>query len=250
VATLREDERGQGGDDMTVPDYSSGPPALPSSTPRSNVGRAPKAMVWIGGVMTVVGIGAFILGFVVMGAKMFETFDEGLDPASALDLTVDVPGEGRVFLEPDRYQVVALGPRLTGVSGMHSDAGGQTVHRLPFPDPAATVTGPDGQEVAFSSPGIERLVHAPGLDSVGLWEFTVPEAGEYTLEVGGESGAVTAVGIGEAEGLWDEAKGWVAAAIISSVGGLLAALGTMLLVVGIVWWVVARSTRAAPAAPA
>jgi hypothetical protein len=42
----------------------------------------------------------------------------------------------------------------------------------------------------------------------------------------------------------------VAAAIISSVGGLLAALGTMLLVVGIVWWVVARSTRAAPAAPA
>jgi hypothetical protein len=177
-----------------------------------------------------------------MGAKMFDAFDEGLDPASKLDLTVDVPGEGSVVLEPDRYQLVALGPTLTGVTGRSSDAGGMTVHRLPFPDPAATVTGPDGEEVVLEPPSIDRLSHTPGLDSVGLWEFTVREAGEYTLVVGGESGAVTEVGIGEADSLWDSAKGWVAAAVIITIGGVLASFGVMLLVGGFIWWAVARST--------
>jgi hypothetical protein len=70
----------------------------------------------------------------------------------------------------------------------------------------------------------------------------VPKTGEYTLEVGGESGAVTQVGIGEAVGLWEEAKGWVAGGLITALGGVFASIGTMILVVGIVWWVITRST--------
>jgi hypothetical protein len=155
---------------------------------------------------------------VVLGAKLFDTVDEGLDPESKLDLTVEVPGDGSVDLEPDRYQVVALGPTLTQTSGSHSDAGGLDVERLPFAEPDITVTG--------------------RLDSVGLSEFTVSEAGEYTLEVDGEGDQVTKVGIGEAKGLWEEASGWVASAVVITGGALLASLGIMLLT----GWIIRKVT--------
>lgn len=179
-------------------------------------------------------------GFVLMGAKMFDTFQEGMDPESHLDLTVELPGEGRVQLEPGRYEVVALGPTLTAVSGMHSDAGGQDVDRLPFRDPDVTVTGPDGEPVTLEPVGVEHLSHTPGLDVVSFREFTVTTEGDYTLVVTGEPGPVTKVGVGEAVDLWDEAKGWVLSAVVSSVGGLLMTFGILALLGGVVWWVVGR----------
>jgi hypothetical protein len=204
-------------------------------------------VIWIGAVMTALGSIAFIVGFVVMGAELFETVDEGLDPASDLALVVDVPGEGTVDLEPDRYEVVALGPSLTSVSGRTSDAGGMDVDRLPFAEPRVTVTGPDGEEVGLEAPSIDRLTHAPGLDVVGLREFTARQSGTYTIEVGGESGPVTQVGVGEAESLWEGARGFVASAVIITIGALLGTLGFLVLVGGIVWWAVARGSGRGPA---
>jgi hypothetical protein len=208
------------------------------TTPRR---RGPKILIVIGGVMTAIGIIAFIVGFAIMGAELFETVDEGLDPTKELDLTVDVPGEGTVQLEPDRYQLVALGPTLTSVSGSTSDAGGQDVHRLPFADPPITVTAPDGTEVVLEPPALERLSRAPGLDSVGLSEFTASQSGTYTIEVGGETGPVTQVGVGEAESIWEEAAGFVVSAVVITAGALLATLGFLLLVGGIIWMVVSRN---------
>ena len=109
---------------MTVPNFASGPPpgALPtpgptpaSPTPSTagSTGRGPKITIWIGAVLTALGTIAFVAGFVVMGAELFDTVEEGMDPVSELDLTVPVPGEGTVDLEADRYQLVALGPTLT-----------------------------------------------------------------------------------------------------------------------------------------
>jgi hypothetical protein len=202
-------------------------------------------LIWVGALMTALGTVLFVIGFVVVGAKAFDTFDEGLDPESKLDLTVEVPGEGSVRLEPDRYQLVALGPTLTRTSGRQSDAGGLRVDRLPFAEPTMTVTDPDGKEVALEPPSIDRLANAPGLDSVGLSEFTVTTAGEYTLEVEGEPDAVTKVGVGEAKGLWEEASGWVAGAIVIAVGALLVTVGIMVLVAGFIWWVFSRTAARA-----
>jgi hypothetical protein len=243
---------------MTVPNFESGPPTgtfpagspvvpPPGAPPRR---RGPKVAIWIGAILTALGTIAFVAGFVVMGAELFETVDEGVDPVGSLDLTVPVPGEGRVILQPDRYQLVALGPTLTGVYGSISDAGGQDVHRLPFADPRVTVTGPDGEEVPLEPPTIERVSSTPGLDSVGLSEFTVRESGEYTVVVGGESGPVTQVGVGEAESIWEEAAGFLVSAAIVTVGALLGSLGFVVLVGGIIWWAATRSAgRATPAAP-
>lgn len=244
---------------MTLPNLESGPPTggYPPSPPPPGMGapgtgapprrRGPKVVIWIGAILTTLGTIAFVAGFVVMGAELFETVEEGVDPVSELDLTVAVPGEGTVILDPDRYQLVALGPTLTSVSGRFSDAGGRDVDRLPFPDPPITVTGPDGVDVVLEPPTIDRLSSTPGLDSVALSEFTVRESGEYTIVVAGESGPVTQVGVGEAESLWDEAAGFVLSAVIVTVGVLVGTVGFLVLIGGIVWWAVARNAgRAAP----
>lgn len=242
-----------GGGDVTQPYGAVRPPPPPPSVPPNPLSpgtapievrtrRGPKVLIIIGGALTAIGAIAFVVGFVVIGATLFETVDEGLDPTSKLDLTVDLPGEGTVRLEPDRYQVVAVGPTLTTVSGRMSDAGGQDVDRLPFADPDVTVTGPDGQELALEPPDIERLSHAPGLDTVGLSEFTVTTAGDYTITVTGEPGPVTQVGIGEAKSLWEEAQGWVAGMLITFAGAGLGSIGFMLLLAGIIWWLIARSS--------
>jgi hypothetical protein len=226
---------------VTPPPPSPGPTAPAPVTSTAPVRRrGPKVLTVIGLVATVVGWGGFIAGFVFLGANFLDAFEEGLDPASKLDLRVDVPGEGSVDLEPGRYQVVALGPRLTSISGRSSDAGGYDVNRLPFAEPPFDVRDSEGNGVDLRPPGIDRVTHGPGLDAVGLYEFTVPTAGRYTLDVSGERGAVVALGIGEAKGLWEEAKGWVAASIVIMIGAFLGTIGIFVLIGGIVWGLLVR----------
>src|SRR5687768_15852834 len=79
--------------------------------------RGRRRVMTLGIVMSVLGWGAFVVGFVLLGLNMFETVQDGLDPQSELAVSVGVPGESAMTLEPGRYQVVALGVALTTGSG-------------------------------------------------------------------------------------------------------------------------------------
>ena len=106
----------------------------------------------LGIVMSVLGWGAFIVGFVLLGMNMFETVQGGLDPEGELAVSVGVPGEGSVTLDPGRYQLVVLGDALTTVSGMSSDAGGLDVNRMPFAEPPVSVLAPNANRSLSSRP--------------------------------------------------------------------------------------------------
>lgn len=222
-----------------TPQWSPPPPAAPIRR------RGPRRMAVLGIILSVVGWGAFVVGFVLMALNMFETVKEGLDPERKLELSVAVPGEGSVDLEPGRYQVVALGDTLTSVSGRSSDAGGLNVHRLPFAEPPVTVTAPDGSAVTLEAPTADRLSHAPGLDAVGIREFDVTTAGSYTLSVAGEAGAVSKVGIGEAESMWEAASSWITSSAVIAIGGILGGIGMTVLIMGVVWSAMSRATAGA-----
>jgi hypothetical protein len=197
-------------------------------------------VIVVGVLMTVLGWGAFVGGFVFTGFKVFDEVEAGIDPAGELDVVVDVPGEGTVELEAgERYQVVALGTGLTSVSGNSSDAGGLDVSRTAFAEPAVTVTGPDGEEVRLEQPGHDDLVSGP-TDAVGIKELTAPLDGTYTLTVSGDGGAVSQVGIGEAEGLFEDVADYVVASIVIAVGGVVGSIGIVVLVGGFVWYALAR----------
>lgn len=201
-----------------------------SSAPTRRRGRG---LVRLGIGLLVVGVAAFVGGFVLMGVNAFDAVQDGIDPQGDLNVSVGVPGAGTVELDADRYQVVALGDTLVSVSGMSSDAGGYTVTRLPFAEPAVTVTGPDGAVMALESPSIDRLSSTPGLDAVGISEFTAPVDGTYTVTVAGDRGAVSSIGIDEADSLWDAARPWITSSGVIALGGILMTIGVLVLVGGI-----------------
>lgn len=196
--------------------------------------RKGRGLVRLGIVALVLGVVAFIGGFVLMGVNAFESVKDGIDPAADLDLSVQVPGEGAVELGAGRYQVVALGDTLISVSGRSSDAGGHTLTRLPFAEPAVTVTGADGTVAPLEAPSHERLSSTPGLDAVGISEFTAPSDGMYTVVVSGEPAAVSMIGIDEADSLWDSARPWITSSAVIAIGGVLMTVGALALVGGIV----------------
>jgi hypothetical protein len=204
--------------------------------------RGPRRTMTLGIVMSVLGWSAFIVGFVLLGMNMFETVQDGLDPESELAVSVGVPGEGAMTLEPGRYQVVALGIALTTVSGMSSDAGGLDVNRMPFAEPQVSVVAPNGEPIALEPPTVERVTHTPGLDAVGIREFTVTTAGTYVLRVDGQPGAVTKVGVGDAESIWDSAKPFLTSSAIIAGGGIVGGLGVTVLIIGIVWRAIGGAT--------
>lgn len=204
--------------------------------------RGPRRLMTVGIVMSVLGWGAFIVGFVLLGMNMFETVESGLDPEGELAVSVGVPGEGSVTLDPGRYQVVALGNALTTVSGMSSDAGGLDVNRTPFVEPAVSVLAPNGEPIALEQPTVERVTHTPGLDAVGIREFEATTSGTYVVRVAGQPGAVTKVGIGDADSIWESAKPFLTASAIIAGGGVAGGLGVTVLIIGIVWRAIGRAT--------
>jgi hypothetical protein len=205
-----------------------------AATTASPTRRRGRGLVRLGIAVLVVGVVAFIGGFVLMGVNAFESVRDGIDPQRDLDLSVGVPGNGTVELDADRYQVVALGDTLVAVSGMSSDAGGYTVSRIPFTEPVVTITGPDGAVVDLEPPGHDRLSSTPGLDAVGIFEFTVPTDGMYAVTVAGEAPAVSSIGIDEADSLWESAKPWITSSAVIAIGGVLMTIGVLVLVGGIV----------------
>lgn len=205
--------------------------AGPGAVPARRNGRV---LVRLGIGMLVAGLIAFVGGFVLMGMNMFDTVRDGIDPAADLDLSVTVPGAGTVELDAGRYQVVALGDTLIAVSGRSSDAGGYTLTPLPFARPTVTLTGPDGAVLTLEAPSHDRLSSTPGLDAVGISEFTAPTDGTYAVTVSGEPTAVTTIGIDEAGSLWDSAKPWITSSAVTAIGGVLMTIGAMVLVGGIV----------------
>lgn len=206
---------------------------LAAGTAATPARRRGRVLVRVGIGLLVVGIGAFVGGFVLMGVNVFDTVKDGIDPTEDLNVSVGVPGQGTTELDAGRYQVVALGDTLVSVSGRSSDAGGYTVSPLPFTRPAVTVTGPDGAVLALEQPSHDRLSSAPGLDAVGISEFTAPTDGTYSIAVGGESTAVTMIGIDEADSLWDSAKPWITSSAVTTIGGVLMTVGVLVLVGGI-----------------
>ena len=213
---------------------------LVDTLPRAR--RGPRRMMTLGIVMSVLGWGAFIVGFVLLGMNMFETVQGGLDPEGELAVSVGVPGEATMTLDPGRYQVVALGDALTTVSGISSDAGGLDVNRMPFAEPPVSVLAPNGEPIALEPPTVERVTHTPGLDAVGIREFTVTTAGTYVLRVDGQPGAVTKVGVGDAESIWASAKPFLTSSAIIAGGGIVGGLGVTVLIVGIVWRAIGGAT--------
>jgi len=195
--------------------------------------RKSRVLIRVGIAMLIAGVLAFVGGFVLMGVNAFDTVRDGIDPERELDLSLGVPGEGTVDLDAGRYQIVALGDTLVSVSGRSSDAGGYTVTRLPFAEPPVTVTGPDGSVIALEAPGHDRLSSAPGLDAVGMSEFTAPADGSYRVTVGGESAAVTKIGVDEADSLWESAEPWIRSSVVTAIGGMLMTVGALVLVGGI-----------------
>jgi hypothetical protein len=204
--------------------------------------RGPRRLMTLGIVMSVLGWGAFIVGFVLLGMNMFETVEGGLDPEGELAVSVGVPGEGTVTLDAGRYQIVALGDALTTVSGMSSDAGGLDVNRTPFAEPAVSILAPNGEPVGLEPPTVERVTHTPGLDAVGIREFQVITAGTYVLRVDGQPGAVTKVGIDDAESVWESAKPFLTSSAIIAGGGIVGGLGVTVLIIGIVWRAIGGAT--------
>jgi hypothetical protein len=205
-------------------------------------------VIVLGGVLSAVGWAAFVGGFIVMGTNLFEMAGDGLDLRGSLEGDTTVPGSAEIELDEGRYHVLALGPQLThrvqgGPSGA-GDAIGHHVERLPFTEPAVTVTGPDGGSLDLATPGVETLYDTPGIDGVAVAELVVPADGTYVLTgdlgEGAAAGEVTHVGIGEATDLADEIKESLAVGVVITLGGLAGGFGMVLLVGGVIWYAVSR----------
>lgn len=197
-------------------------------------------LIVLGGLLSVVGWAAFIGGFVVMGANLFETASDALDLRGSLEGDVAVPGSTEMALDEGRYHVLALGPSLVvGDASSATDPIGD-VERLPFTEPTVTVTGPDGEDMQLTSPGIETLYDTPAIDAVAIAELVVPADGTYVVAADGGAGDVTYVGIGEATDLADEVKESLAVGVVITLGGLAGGFGILLLVGGAIWYAVKR----------
>lgn len=210
--------------------------------------KGPRYLIIAGVAALVLGVVAFIGGFVMLGSNFLGMFEQATDPEGALRASTAVPGSTTVNLEPGRYQVVALGPNLVTKSGSASSPGGYRLDRGPFADPDVTVTSPAGSAVVLEPPQIERLASLPSLDQVGFAEFTAAEAGSYTVDVAGAPGQVLKVGVAEAKSIGEEASPWLASSGVIMLGGAGLALGVILTVAGIIWRVVGRASGP-PATP-
>jgi len=202
-----------------------------STSPR---GTGPLVLVGGGIVLIGVGIWMFVTGLLGTVDTFRDSFETATDVTAGLSAVAAVPGEVSERLEPDRYQVVAIGRGLTSTRINAAGVNEREVYALSFARPEVTVTGPDGT-VALGPPTIDQLVDGPAGDLVAIGEFTVPTGATYTLTATGSDTPVTRVGIDvrpDVGALIRESAVDIGKLVFS---GFVGFAGVCLLIGGIVW---------------
>lgn len=160
-----------------------------------------------------------------------------------LDVELGVPGTDQVDLEAGTYDVVAIGDGLIR-SFDRDHASGSLVTTTNFREPTVTITSADGTPVTLRPPRVNARVAINNSDLVSTNSFEVTNAGTYAVEVTGEPGAVTSVGVGQNSELDDAALAVaVSGGVMFGIGLLVTVIGIFLLIGGAVWRVVARSDQ-------
>jgi hypothetical protein len=188
---------------------------------------------------------AFVTGVIDTVGTVGDAIDTASDPTRDVRALTALPGDATTELAAGRYQVVALGPQLTST---RSNPGGvieRDVVVNPFGAPTFTIDGPDGA-VRVTSPSVQQLVDGPGGDLVAIGEFTAVRTGAYTLHVGGESTAVTAVGINKRPDLGGAIRSSVTNTGKIMLGVLLGVVSVGMLIGGLIWLSIRRRGAAAP----
>ena len=201
----------------------------------------------LGVLLMVAGTVGFFVGTYVFGTRLVDSAADAIDLRANLVTEMNVPGSEDVALDQETYRVVAFGPKLTHnvPSGpvRSGDAPGTTLEALPFPQPRVSVTGPDGQPVPLEEAFTDSVSNTDAYDAVVIGEFTVSEAGTYTISTERPSRQVTTVGVGTGIDLEETVDsviggGLVIAATIGAGG-----LGFLVLLGGIIWFAVRGSSH-------
>ena len=200
--------------------------ATPPGTKKKGC-AGPGIMIAIGALLAVaggvVGIGLVIYG----GANAVTDFNN-------VDTSVDVGTTATANLDEGSYYVYLQGDDL------FLDAEGFT--RSPaVVDPTVTVTDPSGTTVSLGDIGIDVTTSGlGGTDRIAFASFDADSSGEYTIEVSENDPPVASVGIGPAIDLWGSLG---SLAVGLAIGAGAAAVGGLLVVIGIVWAIVRYSRR-------
>lgn len=197
----------------------------------------------LGAVAVALAAILFTLGVVLIGTGASNATEDPAEFRTNLDAEIPVPGTAEVYLQAKAYDVVAIGNDLVD-AGVPSPRGGTgPATRATFPRPTITVTGPEGAVVPVE-PQRHVLTYAgDGYDMVSLNAFDIGTAGTYRVEVTGE-GSLTAVGVGQANTRNESAVATVlGGGVLTVIAFLFLIPGAALLVIGLVWRSVDRSTH-------
>jgi hypothetical protein len=188
-----------------------------------------KGLIWTGAVLLVVGIVlivAGIVGVVASAASLISGFGSPVTTPTSVTRTLD---SGTTYAVYER-------------SSLASGAGTEDDPLLATVSPAdITVTGPGGVVVPVKDPGaLTQTFTNGGAQYFAVATFDAPASGSYEIAIASEGAEVL---IAPSLSAFGRSFAWIAAI---GLGGLLALLGLVLLIVGLVRR--SSSKKAAPAA--
>lgn len=199
--------------------------------------RAPKVLLVVGIVLTVLGWGSFAGALVFVGAELWD------DTAGALDIeddleggrAADLPGSIDIELEAGNWVVLGIG---TGLTATTRSGDTTSTTRGIFTEPTVAVTRLDGTPVPTRTATYEVLRDTPGGDAVSLTAFSLDEPTDVLVAAEGGDGSVRSIGIVRETDLSDEVLGYAVPTLIAIVGAVVGSIGPVLAVGGGIWMLV------------
>jgi hypothetical protein len=207
--------------------------------------RGPVVLIGIGAVLSVLGIAGALIGVVLVGDDVVDTFEDVFDFRDDLAVEVPVPGSDTFELVGgEEYTVFAIGDDLvrssSGVDGFND------TDVRSFTEPDVAITDPSGDAVRLGEAGA-LTTYDLSIDAVSIAEFEAPASGTYEIVVDGPAGAVSSVGVGDAFDV-DDVVGLFGRAALIVLGGITATIGFVLLVIGAIWMSLGGSKPSPPPA--
>ncbi|MEO6988295.1 MAG: hypothetical protein ABI239_06570 [Aquihabitans sp.] len=208
--------------------------------------KGPKVLLTLGGIALGLGVVMVVIGVVLLGTGMFDTFKDLANARDNLEAEVAVPGTVEVYLQADTYDVVAIGDGLIRDLPDDNDGASSTT-RTNFREPTVTVTTSEGMPLTLREPRFNAMLSVNSYDMVSISSFKVITPGTYVIAVTGEPGPVTAVGVGEAGTIADATVGkLIGGGVLFGLGFLLIIPGIGLLIGGGIWRSSDRKNRQPP----
>ncbi len=195
--------------------------------------RRTRRLLATGKRVGIVGLVVLLIGGAMLGIGLYRLFNGLSQTRERLTAEVAVPGTSQVDLEPGTYDVVAIGDGL--IQRVGSTGQEQRTERTEFPVPTIIITDSTGTSITRSASSSSFNYSNNDYDLVSMGSFHVSAADTYRIDVIGEPGQVTSIGVGPA----DDSGG----SALALGGGALLALGGLVTIGGIITYVIGRTRR-------